>query len=62
MSVEYKGYQIVNDGTYGFKEIKPLGKGSVHMSLRGKFTNDRIAKVAIDTFLSKKVDTNGKDD
>lgn len=62
MSVEYKGYQIVNDGTYGFKEIKPLGKGSVHLSLRGKFTNDRIAKVAIDTFLSKKVDTNGKDD
>ncbi|BFG81839.1 hypothetical protein [Pseudomonas phage PP21] len=62
MSVEYKGYQIVNDGTYGFKEIKPLGKGSVHMSLRGKFTNDRIAKVAIDTFLSKKVDSNGKDD
>lgn len=62
MSVEYKGYQIANDGTYGFKEIKPLGKGSVHMSLRGKFTNDRIAKVAIDTFLSKKVDSNGKDD
>lgn len=62
MSVEYKGYQIVNDGTYGFKEIKPLGKGSVHLSLRGKFTNDRIAKVAIDTFLSKKVDSNGKDD
>lgn len=62
MSLEYKGYQIVSDGTYGYKEIKPMGKGSVHLSLRGKFTNERIAKVAIDTHLSQKAPTNGKND
>ncbi len=48
MQEEYNGYLIVGDGTYGMKEIKPIGKGSVHLQLRGKYTTSALAKVAID--------------
>lgn len=48
---EYKGYNIVSDGTYGFKEIKAIGKGSVHKELRGKFTHGSGAMKHIDQFL-----------
>ena len=52
--LEYKGYGIVGDGTFGYKEIKPIGKGSVHLELRGqKFTNSKQAELAIDSFLAK---------
>lgn len=61
-TVEYKGYQIVADGTYGFKEIKPVGKGSVHLSLRGKYSNVRLAQLAIDAHVSKKGEADGKDE
>lgn len=57
---EYKGYQIVNDGTFGHKQIKPIGKGSVHLTLRGTYTTFGFAQRAIDLYLSQKVDTNGK--
>lgn len=53
MSQEYKGYLIVGDGTYGMKEIKPTGKGSVHLALRGKYTNAGSAMKSIDQFLSE---------
>lgn len=52
--IEYKGYNVVGDGTFGYSEIKAIGKGSVHLELRTqKFTNTRQAKLAIDSFLAK---------
>lgn len=53
MSQEYKGYIIVGDGTYGMKEIKPVGKGSVHMSLRGKYTSSVTAMKDIDRYIGE---------
>lgn len=50
MQEEYNGYLIVSDGTYGMKEIKPIGKGSVHLQLRGKYTSSTLAKAAIDLY------------
>lgn len=59
---EYKGYAIENHGTYSQKVIKPLGKGSVHLSLRGAYTNESFAKRAIDVYIGEKVETDGKAD
>jgi hypothetical protein len=61
-SVEYRGYAIENDGTYGQKLIKPVGKGSVHLSLRGSYTTVAFAQRAIDVYLITKVEANGKTD
>ncbi len=55
---EYKGYNIVSDGTYGMKEIKPTTRGSVPGELRGVFTNETFARKSIDAFLISK---GGKD-
>lgn len=46
--MEYKGYEIVNDNKFGYKNIKPIGKGSVPMDLRGSYTTYDFAKQAID--------------
>lgn len=54
MDIEYKGYKIVKSDGYGFREIKPTGRGSIHLELRGKFTNTTIAKQAIDNHLNGK--------
>lgn len=60
--VEYNGYKIVGDGTFGHKEIKPLGRGSIHLSLRGSFTTEKGARQAIDGYLATKVILNDKTD
>lgn len=52
--IEYKGYSIVGDGTYGHKEIKTIGKGSLPLSLRGSFTTAVFAQKAIDAYLNEK--------
>lgn len=52
MSVEYKGYDIVSDGTYGYFHIKCRGKGSVHNKLRGSYTTTASAKIGVDVFLA----------
>lgn len=52
--IEYRGYSIENDGTYGMKEIRPIGKGSVPIVLRGKFTKTSLAQQAIDGYLMDK--------
>jgi hypothetical protein len=52
--IEYKGYMIEGDGTFGMKRIKPIGKGSVNMSLRDSYTTYEFAKQAIDTFEAEK--------
>ncbi len=48
--MEYKGYSIVNDPEFMSKRIEPIGRGSVHLSLRGRFTSEGIAKKAIDVY------------
>lgn len=58
--LEYKGFAIEGDGTFGYKTIKPVGKGSVALELRGVFTNTGFAKQAIDTYVSKKGGTDDK--
>ena len=59
--MQYEGYTIVGDKTFGYKNIKPIGKGSVPLELRGSYTNDNFAKKSIDTYLSsKKAVINGK--
>lgn len=62
MSHEYKGYNIENDGSFGYKSIKPIGKGSVHLGLRGSYTTELAARRAIDYHLDTKVDKGGKPD
>jgi len=48
--MEYKGYNIVNDPEFMSKRIEPIGRGSVHLSLRGRFTSEGIAKKVIDAY------------
>lgn len=62
--MEYKGYKIEGDGTFGYSHIKPLGKGSVPVPLRGTYTTKVFAQKAIDGYLAtnKKGKTNGKAD
>lgn len=54
---EYKGYLIESDGTFSMRKIKPIGKGSVPMELRGSFTSSAFAMQAIDAY---KDGSNGK--
>lgn len=58
--MEYKGYKIVGDGTFGYKQIKPIGKGSVHLSLRGSYTDYKVACQAIDKIVGQKVTKGGQ--
>lgn len=48
--MEYKGYKIEREPNYFMVEIKAIGRGSVHMSLRGYFQTYRDAMKAIDDF------------
>jgi hypothetical protein len=45
--MEYDQYLIVS-GFANSKVIKPKGKGSVHLSLRGQYTSVKEAQKAID--------------
>ena len=58
MIKEYKGYQIQPHGSFNLKVIKAIGKGSVHLTLRGMYTNSREAELAIDIFVEGQ--SNGK--
>ena len=55
--MEYKGYSVEGDGTFGYKKIKPVGKGSVHLALRGSYTTPKEACDAIDRFLDTNKET-----
>lgn len=59
---EYNGYKIVGDGTYGYKEIKSLGRGALPLALRGVFTTEKVARQAIDYYLATKVNKDDKAD
>lgn len=52
--MEYKGYKIVGDGSFGMKVIKPLSRGTVPLPLRGKYTGYKEAQTAIDTYEATK--------
>ena len=63
--MDYKGYDIKGDGSYGYKNIAPIGgKGSIPVALKGTYTTSAFAERAIDAYLTtnKKVKGNGKDD
>ena len=49
--MEYKGYKITADGSYGNKIIKPMGRGSVPNALAGSFTTAYFAMKHIDAHL-----------
>lgn len=57
--MEYSGYNIVNDLESPLKRIEAIGRGSVHLCLRGYYTSIKEAKKSIDLFLIEK---GGKDD
>ncbi len=54
--IEYKGYRIVSDGTFGYDEIKPMAQGQIPAPLRGMYKGQDQAKIAIDQYeaLNKK--------
>lgn len=54
--MEYEGYTIVGDGTFGYKHIKPAGKGSVALPLRGMYTTAFEAQQAIDAYNREKLE------
>ena len=58
--MEYNGYTIVSDGVFGYFNIKPTGRGSVPLQLRGAYTSQVFAQKGIDAYLSEKGDKNGK--
>lgn len=53
--LEHRGYHINTDPTYPtMKKVEAIGRGSVHLSLRGLFTSLKIAKDTIDAYEDKK--------
>lgn len=57
--MEYNGYKIVGDGTFGMKHIHTIGRGSLPKALKGSFSSDREAKQAIDGVVAERVEKNG---
>lgn len=51
--MEYKGYKIEADGSFGYKSIKPIGRGSVPVKLRGLYTSAIFAQKDIDAHLER---------
>lgn len=51
--MEYKGYKIEGDGTFGHKIIKAM-KGALPNVLKGSFTNHEFAKKAINAVVDAK--------
>ena len=60
--MEYKGYNILHDGSFGMYTIKPLGKGSVPRELKGRYTSYGAAQAAIDASYKRKGKSDGKTD
>ena len=51
--MEYKGYKIVGDGTFGNKRIQAI-KGSIPAILAGSYTTHKFAMVDIQRYLDSK--------
>lgn len=58
--MEYNGYNIEGDGSFGMKLIKTIGRGSLPLELRGSFQSVRDARRAIDIIRSKKEKPNAE--
>ena len=58
--MEYNGYMIEGDGTFGMKLIKPIGRGSVPAELRGSWSSTGFARKAIDALVGKKESINAE--
>lgn len=54
MAVEYKGYKIEGDGTFGMKVIRRIGAGTLPQFLLGSYTKVENAKADIDSYLAQK--------
>ena len=52
--MEYKGFNIKNDGSFGYKTIHNVGSGTLPTKLKGLFTTVTFAKKAIDIYTSEK--------
>lgn len=52
--MEYKGYNITSDGTFGQKVIKSIGPGTIPQLLTGSFTTVAEAEKAIDRYIGAK--------
>jgi len=52
--MEYNGYNIVGDGSFGLRVIKSIGPGALPDKLRGKYTNSFQAEKAITSYLREK--------
>ena len=60
--MEYRNYLIEDIGTFAMKEIKAVGRGSVHKSLRGNYTSTKEAIKAIDFYEDNKPKKVGAED
>lgn len=61
MDIEYRGYIIEHDGSFGMKKIKAKGSGALPKALKGSFTNSANAIRVIDLYLAEKEASNGKE-
>jgi len=52
--MEYKGYRIVGDGTYGMYVIKGIGPQAIPHLLQGSFSRTSNAQFAIDQYVQLK--------
>lgn len=50
----YENYKILSDGKFGLKYIQMNGSGKLPRMLRGVFTTNREAELAIDRYLESK--------
>jgi hypothetical protein len=57
--MEYKGYEIVGDGTFGYKRIKTIGAGQLPSAFKGIFTTPVDAQRSIDAYVLSKEKKNG---
>lgn len=61
--MEYGGYKIVHDGSFGMYTIKPISRGSTPKELKGRYTSYGAAKARIDASnKTRKGKTNGETD
>ncbi len=58
--LEYNGYKITSGPDARLKKVEAIGRGSVHLSLRGFYTSVREAQKAIDLYLNKKEAESGE--
>lgn len=54
--MEYRGYKIARHSNLMGYGISHVGRGSLHNSLKGSFTDARVAKAFIDAYKGEGVD------